>query len=818
MDEQLVADVVDRLTSAESIDAAAAELVLAALQGPDELAARLDGTTLPPPASDVDAPDRPAGAYVTSITVAGFRGAGPAAALDLEPGPGLTLVVGRNGSGKSSFAEGLEVLLTGENRRWSDRSSVWRDGWRNLHQPEPCRVEAAISVDGRRGVTTLRRSWPPGAEITGGEATAQPSGEKVQPLATLGWEPDLVTFRPFLSYNELGSMLDEGPSKLFDALSSILGLEQLVATEKRLRDARLDRDRLRKAVREEARGIGELLAESEEDRARVCADALSAREWDLDTIEGIVSGTTPTSDESGEAAVLDELARLPGPDLDLVADVVRELRDAAADRAAVVATDAERSRQEALLLRGALAFHHEHGDADCPVCRAGTLNEIWRAEAESMVAQLGAEAAHAERAHQRAEAAAGAARALVAPPPDALRGASAVDLDATEVLTAWNEWTEPPEGGDLELLAEHLERTAPPLAGVVSEFRDAARARRQAREDRWRPHAEALRSWLPQAHVVQADAAVIPALKAAEDWVKDVTAEIRQARFEPLADEAQEIWTLLRQQSSVSLDRVRLEGTATRRRVELDVTVDGVAGAALGVMSQGELHALALSLFLPRATMDESPFRFLVIDDPVQSMDPARVDGLARALQRAAADRQVVVFTHDDRLPEAARRLGVEVRVVEVTRRAGSVVETRVALDPVARAVEDARALASTRELPEPVSRTVVPGLCRQALEARFAEMTRRRRLAAGHPHAEVEELLARVDTLTGRAALALFDDGERGGDVYPWLNKQIGRWAGDVVRGCGKGAHGAYDGDVRGLVRDTERLAKALQARRPRR
>jgi wobble nucleotide-excising tRNase len=54
----------------------------------------------------------------------------------------------------------------------------------------------------------------------------------------------------------------------------------------------------------------------------------------------------------------------------------------------------------------------------------------------------------------------------------------------------------------------------------------------------------------------------------------------------------------------------------------VDVTIDGVEGAALGVMSQGELHAIALSLFLPRATMPESPFRFVVIDDPVQSMDP----------------------------------------------------------------------------------------------------------------------------------------------------------------------------------------------------
>ena len=58
-------------------------------------------------------------------------------------------------------------------------------------------------------------------------------------------------------------------------------------------------------------------------------------------------------------------------------------------------------------------------------------------------------------------------------------------------------------------------------------------------------------------------------------------------------------------------------------------------------------------------------------------MDPSRVDGLARVLETAARDRQVVVFTHDDRLPEAVRRLGIAATVIEVTRREGSAVEVR---------------------------------------------------------------------------------------------------------------------------------------------
>ena len=150
----------------------------------------------------------------------------------------------------------------------------------------------------------------------------------------------------------------------------------------------------------------------------------------------------------------------------------------------------------------------------------------------------------------------------------------------------------------------------------------------------------------------------------------------------------------------MELGRIQLTGDGTRRRVVLDVTVDGVAGAALGVMSQGELHSLALSLFVPRATLPESPFRFIVVDDPVQSMDPARVDGLARVLESASADRQVVVFTHDDRLPEAVRRLDIAVEIVEVTRREGSVVELRRSLDPVGRYLEDAIAVAGTAGLP----------------------------------------------------------------------------------------------------------------------
>jgi hypothetical protein len=260
----------------------------------------------------------------------------------------------------------------------------------------------------------------------------------------------------------------------------------------------------------------------------------------------------------------------------------------------------------------------------------------------------------------------------------------------------------------------------------------------------------------------------------------------------------------------VDLDAVELGGAAQRRRVDLHVTVDGTEAGALGVMSQGELHSLALSLFLPRVTLSESPFRFISIDDPVQSMDPARVEGLARVLADTARTRQVIVFTHDDRLPDATRRLGIPATVLGVTRRAGSVVDVRQTADPVCSYLDDARAVALTGDLPTGVAKRVVPGFCRSAIEAACMDVVRRRRLARGDRHEDVEELLTVHARPHPLMALALLDDETKTGDVLPRLSR-VGKWAVDAFQACKLGAHESYDGDLTELIRSTERLADVV-------
>lgn len=110
-------------------------------------------------------------------------------------------------------------------------------------------------------------------------------------------------------------------------------------------------------------------------------------------------------------------------------------------------------------------------------------------------------------------------------------------------------------------------------------------------------------------------------------------------------------------------------------------------------------------------------------------MDPAKVEGLARVLEQTATGHQVIVLTHDDRLPEAVRRLRIPATIVEVDRGPGSLVLITKVLDPVDRHLRDAHNVAIDKELPDPVKERVVPALCRQALEATCVEIVRRRRL-----------------------------------------------------------------------------------------
>lgn len=794
----------------------AVSLLLAACEGDASLAARLSGHDAPDTGRDAErTAAEPAGAYLRSVSVSGFRGVGPVSTLELEPGPGLTLIVGRNGSGKSSFADGLEVLFTGNLRRWQELSAVWQDGWRNLHAPDPVRIAAQLLLEGT-GAATAERTWGTGADFISSQAMVQATGEKRAGLDRLGWGEALVSYRPFLSHSELEAFFS-GPSRLHDLLASVLGLEDLTAAEKRLAAARKERENRLAEADKALPALLERLESVDDDRARSCREALQGRKPDLERALAVAAGGPAAGQRDGEVGRLRQLSQLSAPTEEHVQETAAALRAAAA--ALDSAADSEAGQAQALagLLSSALGHYRAHGAGACPVCgRAEALDESWRDRTEREIDRLHEQAAAARKAGTQRDRASAQARDLFLPVPPTLTGPSVGSADPDPARQAWTAWVSRPDEVDpdgLRRLADHIFATWPQLRAAVTALAASAEAELRAREDRWAPVAAEVAAWCKRAQDAAAAAAAVPALKAAIRWLKAATDDIRNERLAPLGDQARSIWARLRQESNVDLGAIRLTGSGPRRQVDVQVTVDGSPSPALGVMSQGEINALALSIFLPRATLAASPFRFLIIDDPVQAMDPAKVEGLAGVLHDVSRCRQVLVFTHDDRLPEAVRRLSIPAHILEVTRQPGSVVQLRPALTPVDRSLQDAQALCADQALPEAVAARVIPGLCRLAIEAAFTEAIRRQQLRAGRRHAQVEAEIEAADTLSKRAALALFGDAAKGGDVLRRLNA----WhcsAADTYQAVNKGAHNGYPGPLHPLVARTRELTSTIRAR----
>ena len=784
------------------VDDRTLDLVMASLVGEAAVERVLEGELFDHPSTgENEAEAQASSVYIHDITVSGFRGIGSEVQLEIPPGPGLTLVVGRNGSGKSSFAEALELLLTGDTLRWKDKTGVWKEGWRNLHDGSAPAISARFMVEGKAGPTTVAKSWSAESTLEEGVGTAQHHGEKRTDLAGIGWDGPLDLFRPLLSYNELG-MIGARPTELFDTLTAVLGLEPIDVALKALASSRLKRERLDRQVKKELKqSLRPALATLDDQRADKAASLLKKRVWDLDSLVRLGTASVP-----GREA-LSELASLRAPDEERVLEAAEELQSGISELAAEEGSGVGEAERLARLLTMALDHHQGHDGDRCPVCGVGVLDAEWRASTEEQVERLRQRASRYRSATRRLQQAVEAVRTLVAVPtiPDP------PTVDTTAARDLWKRWAELPDRPDE--MPDHLLGFHGALAREVDRVAVVAQDSYSRQEEQWSAIVPVLMAWERKARAAVASRDVVRQVKKAEQALKSVSVSLRAARWKPIESQALRLWEQLRLQSNVDLRSVQLAGTRNRRHVDLPVDVDGAEAQALAVSSQGEISCLALSLFFPRATLPANPFRFLVIDDPVQSMDPARIDGLARVFAAIAGDRQLIVFTHDDRLPESLRRLRIEHTCKQVTRRPGSMVEVREKRDPVVQYFLDARSVARDSDLPEQVARRVIPGMCRDGLEAACVEAVRRRRLGRGEPHSEVDDLLERTRTLKQKASLALFDETGRGGnDISERITGKWRRQFANAFWDANRGAHKPFGGSLWGLMNDCQGLAERLR------
>ncbi|MCX4860766.1 AAA family ATPase [Streptomyces canus] len=742
-----------------------------------------------------------------SITAAGWRGIGPRTTLELPPGPGLVVVAGPNGSGKSSFAEAAETALTGRNSRWDGRRATdWQKGWRNLHSPdvtpEVC-VELAV---GERGeAITVRRTWH-GVKVDEARTQVEGSDGSERKLEEVVDADALDLARPFLPYSELGSMINGTLGGLHDAFFKLLGLELLAEFDGRVKDAASECEQAIKHADALTAQLLDALGPLDDPRAREAALALSGGKRDLGRVRALLESRAPAAE--AELARLRQHASLAGPDLAEVGGGVVRLREAADGAEEARYGSAEEARRLARLLEAAVEHQRRSRGTDCPVCGAeNRLDRAWAEQARAEVERLQTEAAGAEAARQEVAVAVRAVHDLVQPVPVWLRG-------ETSPLTAvWQEWAQCRDVTHPRELADRVERAVAALDDACRQVREEAARRLSEHDGAWQPFAVRLAEWLGAEEAAEAARERRKHARKARTWLRPIIDELRDERLRPFARRSQEVWQKLCEHSSVTLGSVTLAGTPGRGKVELDVSVDDMSAPAYSVMSQGELHSLALSLFLPRATHADSPFGFLVIDDPVQSMDPEKVEGLARVLDACAQDRQVIVFTHDTRLQQAVAHLGIKATVLRVSRQTDSVVGVETLTDPVEQALAEARAVSLDLNLPQDVADHVLPAMCRVAVEAACLETARRRlRDEKGLGLRAVEERVESLERTKSYVSLALLGDEQQHARAAV---ERIcpGGWT--LIEAFNSGAHAPLPtvDDRKILVRRTKTLTAAIRS-----
>ena len=483
--------------------------------------------------------ESPTGAFIRSVRVAGFRGIGSVAEIEFDDddiGPGLTVVYGANGSGKSSFVEALDVLLTGNTGRFEGRGAEWTSALTNVHKPNGGIIEATFAVGSEKLIdVTLTRRWAAYDPISG-----EHDATLTATLQTLGWLDALEKYRPIIGYAELGPLFDEAAS------NGQNGAEQRAESP------------LAKHIRLRAGTAGASLANF------LSAAAAS---------EQIAS---PFYDELVRWYILHSAMHTVGhmgidPRLFVPTDSVDANRNDPDQRLATTSYGPIHTLTLALtwIVRTTARITRNTATALARIVTEGTtaLMQLPKQRITSMI----------DRSHTTAHG---------------------------EITS-----TRPPT------------RDPRHQAGVSS----GASIPTKRRSDH-------------QSRMLAAFPAYTSRARIYCEMLAEAAHEIHLREF---SKDVAKIWEQIRPGSTVQFKRLALRqaytATAQRaRHMSIDLRLDDAHGAERGVLSQGELHALALSVFLPTMMRPESPFGFAMIDDPVQAMDEHGVDGLVQVLANAA--------------------------------------------------------------------------------------------------------------------------------------------------------------------------------------
>ncbi len=802
--DPLYFEVFESLIGDEALDNGARAVIDGALRGDAAFAQACaeDGAALSRRAPhDRKEPAAAPRIFIQEIVVEGFRGAGPKATLKLPPGPGLTLVTGRNGTGKSTFVDALETILASDD--WAAGGQDRKKSWRNLYQTAVTEVSCVLMAEGV-GTYRAARRWNATCELGEGKVTFEANNASTENAPN--WEAACKIARPFLGHRELGKV-GEKSAEAYDALRGVLGMDLLEDAASRLNSKSSEIKDAGSDAINQLKDCRNTLAGSPSVRIQILKTLLDEKK---PALESVVNELRALQGERRDApSQLVAFARQEVPTEEEWDGTTLELEVAISRAEAVSSVNATAS--VALLDLLDLALPRLSAEpSHCPVC-AQPLSAQHHEEISSRANALRQSTQDHSAAQSGLNHALARVERLVSQLPN-VKPELLAELGIDSGLSAEVQTLKAGLKAAPALVLATL-TSQRPLLGQVVRARQLARDELNQQDFELRALIAPVELWVERQGTVERANTLRKSLDKAKTWLKEETQRTLNRRFAPLREATLENWRTLARDSSVLLTGVELASSGTRRKVELDVEVDGLAAPGVSVLSQGEINCMALSLFLPRAVHSGGPFSFVLIDDPVQAMDHFKVDGLARVLHRAAEKLQVVVFTHDTRLVSSLQRLQLPTHVLEVRRHVNSRLEITPLSTPVERYLKDADSVALAKGMGDELPYRVVPNFCRLAVEAACQEKIYRVRLARGESFESLEERLKSL-SLFDRVALALLDDEKRGSEVAGHLKTNGALRERDALFQMKAGSHGgtnATNTNLRDLIHWTRKLCQRI-------
>lgn len=591
--------------------------------------------------------------------------------LVFDPTPGITVLHGLNGAGKSSISDAIDLALTGITPAATGGKAGKAALWDPVHLARgssSARVEVTLSSQGERLVvaTVLGET----GDVESHDARMESLNGSEQVELGSNWHQALVSHQPVFAYASLERrvQLSKDLATYFEGLLALGGsftaLQETITLRGNASAEALSR--WRSARNEAMRSISQI------DDDRIAAENITP----LDPV------SEPSIGDSKDKWLNDAGLLETGLNSDsLPADTWERLSTAATNVQSTIEEFEKSGTTAEQYLSATLEHLHDEAknrhleDGTCPVCATPspswlkTLGET--VERNQNLASLRAKVAFDTKALATVANELLAAALKVGSQAESADPINSLSSFGQKLLDKFN------AASEAGMATQHsvLTATAEVSDWLCSEDARTLVAEAVARTDatqQWRlARARAVESFAACWEADGISAAESPMWTATSSRVDELRNQLRKRRSTSLEGKAGARVTELLSDAELQLKSISV--LATKASMEL---VDQNGNRVdLGMLSAGQRNAVLLAPLL--ASVDGGPFGFLIFDDPVHAFDELRIDRLAGLLAELAETRRVIVLTHDDRLKEhlAARTHDCDTRLVD---RSGATGEVQV--------------------------------------------------------------------------------------------------------------------------------------------